>query len=124
MGAKPATAWTGSFFFRQFDDEGDARQMRGESLATATLPGTLRPPGILERNVGFRGDGLVAFLGEESQLVRVDPFAARPVLLTQQQVHRVLELLNPKLSLLKRVRLLADQLVAEGQVLGQRRRLH
>ena len=71
-------------------------------------------------NVGvLRREGLVALLGEESQLVGVEAFAARTVLLTQQHVHRVFELLDPPLSLVERIRLLADQLVAEGNVVGE-----
>ena len=120
VGAKPATTRAGSLLLGEFDDDRHARQVLGESLPTATLPGPLRLLGTLGHNVGvLRGRRLVALLGEESQLVRVEAFAARAVLLTQQHVHRVFELLDPPLSLVERVRLLADQLVTESNVVGE-----
>ena len=41
-------------------------------------------------------------------------FAPWAVFLAEQDIHRMLKLLDPPLSLLERVRLLADQLVEAG----------
>ena len=102
VGAKPATTRAGSLVLGEFDDDRHARQVLGERLATATLPGALRLLGALGHDVGvLRRGRLVALLGEESQLVGVEAFAARAVLLTQQHVHRVFELLDPPLSLVE-----------------------
>jgi hypothetical protein len=64
----------------------------GQSLTTATLPGVLRLRKALGRDIrlGAR-DGLIALLGDESQLVRVDALAARSVPLAQQLVDRMLQ---------------------------------
>ena len=86
----------------EFNHDRHARQVLGQGLTAATLPGVLRLRWALGHNVGILPkDGLVDLVGEQSQLVRVEAFAARTVLLTEQHVHRVFELLDPPLSLLE-----------------------
>jgi site-specific DNA recombinase len=66
MGAKPATTRAGSFLLGEFDDDRHARQVLGEGLPTATLPGPLRLLGALGLGVGvLRRGRLVALVGEE-----------------------------------------------------------
>jgi len=120
VGAKPAATRAGSLLLGEFDHDRHARQVLGEGLPTATLPGPLGFRRTLGHDIGFLRCGcFVALLGEESQLVGVEAFAARAVLLAQQHVHRVFELLDPPLSIVEGFRLLADQLVTEGNVVGE-----
>jgi hypothetical protein len=122
VGAKAPTTRAGSLLLGEFDDDRHAWQMLGKSLTTATLPGAFRLGFLraLRLDVGFgRREELVALVGEESQLVGVESFAPRAELLAEQDIHRVFELLDPPLGLLERVRLLADQLVAEGDLIGE-----
>jgi hypothetical protein len=102
MVAKPTATRTGSLVFGEFDHYRYARQVLGQRLATATLPGALWFRWVLGHNFGIRGrDGFVALLGKESKLVGVEAFAARAVFLTQEYVHRMFELLDPPLSVLE-----------------------
>src|SRR5215470_7510051 len=84
-----------SLVLGEFDDDGHTRQVLGQSLTAATLPGALRLRGALGRDSGLCGKNrVITLLGEEAQLVRVDALAAGTVPLTEQQVDRVLELLD------------------------------
>jgi hypothetical protein len=102
VGAKPATIRAGSLMFGEFDHDWYTRQVLGEFLAAGTFLGALRFCRALWHNLGgWRRDGFVVLLGEESKLVRVDAFAAGAVFLTQEYVHRMFELLDPPLSVLE-----------------------
>jgi hypothetical protein len=64
VGAKPTTSRTSSLFGK-FDDDTNARQVLGEGLPTATLPGALRLRWALGQNVGlFQCGRVVDLFGE------------------------------------------------------------
>ena len=120
MGAKPATARAGSLLLREFNDDRHARQVLGESLATATLPSALRLRWTRGRNRGlFRRNRGIILTGEQAQLVRVDALTAGTIPLAEQEVHRMLQLLDTPLGLLECGGLLSNQLVAENDIVGE-----
>jgi hypothetical protein len=122
VGTKFSATGAGPLILGEFDDDRNAWQLLGECLPAATLQGTLRHRWTFDNSVGFlRCCRLIPRLGEESQLVRVEAFAPRAIFLSQQQVHGVFELLDAPLSHVQRICLLADQLVAQGNIVGESR---
>src|SRR5262245_15348176 len=100
MSANFAASWAESLVLGQFDDNRHTRQVLRQRLATRTLPRALQLGWARERDRGLLGrNRVITLTGEESQLVRVDEFAARAVPLTQQEVDRVFELLDAPLGL-------------------------
>ena len=98
-------------------------QVLGEPLPPASPPPPLRLRVLRLRGLlrGILGDVFGRVVGEQAELVGIDALPPGTVLATEQLLDLMLQLLDPPLGLLDRVRLLADDLVAEVQVVGQGR---
>jgi hypothetical protein len=98
-----------------------AGQALGELLPPRASPSSLRL-GILELG-GLLGDTLGDVIGgvftEESELGGIDALAPWAELATVKQLDLMLQLLDPPPGLPDHLRLLADDLVAESQVVGE-----
>src|SRR5262249_60604711 len=65
------------------------------------------------------GRPLGLLIDEQPELVGIDALAPGTILAAEQLLDLVLQLLDPSLRLPDRLRLLADDLVAKGQVVGK-----
>ena len=99
-----------------------AGQILGEPLPARAPPvptrfRDLRPQRLLG---GRLHDAIGGLVGEQAQLVGVDALPPGAELAAEELLDLVIQLLDPPLRLPNRLRLLADDLVAEPQVVGQR----
>src|SRR4051812_1359788 len=100
--------------------------MLGQPLAAPAAPTPLRFRVLCLRGLlrGVFNEVFGRVVGEQTERVGLDALPPRAVLAAEQLLDLMLQLLDPSSGLLDRVRLLADDLVAEGQIVGQIRRLH
>src|SRR4051794_17994883 len=98
--------------------------MLGEPLPPTPAPSATAGRGVLclgrRRRIAV-GRSLGLLVGEETELVGIGALAPGTILAAEELLDLVLKLLDPPTGLPDRVRLLADDLVAEGQFVGQGR---
>jgi hypothetical protein len=100
-------------------------RLRGRSSGSRCRPEPPVPPQLgdlrLRRLLGGRLSVVTGGVGEQAELAGIDALPPGAVLAAEQLLDLVLQLADSPLRLPDRLRLLADHLVAEVQVVGQRR---
>src|SRR5512135_716766 len=122
LDAHVAAVGTGQFLGGQLVFDPLPGQMFGEPLPSPAPPVPPRFRDLRLRRLldGRLGDAIRG-VGEQAELGGIDALPPGTVLAAEQLLDLVLQLLDPPLRLPDRVRLLADDLVAESQVVGKRR---